>query len=174
MGPGLGLDWPGTGRFQGGAVHIRLYPDNDSALYIHAKAIVADAGRVRQRVRVGRRTSRSPASATTGNSVSSPATGRSWRPSARPSPRTTPQPGTQPSRRPCPSAPAHRAPGTRIQPHRLTDVACGQLISAAPSAANKERLHGSCAPRPPRPSAGFRPCCIPSSPVPLPPGAYRR
>ena len=34
-------------------VHIRLYPDNDSALYIHAKAIVADAGRARQRVLVG-------------------------------------------------------------------------------------------------------------------------
>ncbi len=34
-------------------VHIRLYPDNDSALYIHAKAIVADAGRAGQRVLVG-------------------------------------------------------------------------------------------------------------------------
>jgi cardiolipin synthase len=33
--------------------HIRLYPDNASALYIHAKAIVADAGRSGQRVLVG-------------------------------------------------------------------------------------------------------------------------
>ena len=34
-------------------VHIRLYPDKASALYIHAKAIVADAGRSGQRVLVG-------------------------------------------------------------------------------------------------------------------------
>ncbi len=34
-------------------VHIRLYPDSSAALYIHAKAIVADAGRRRQRVVVG-------------------------------------------------------------------------------------------------------------------------
>jgi len=33
--------------------HIRLYPDDSSALYIHAKAIVADAGRSGQRVLVG-------------------------------------------------------------------------------------------------------------------------
>ena len=33
--------------------HIRLYPDNGSALYIHAKAIVADAGRAGQRVLAG-------------------------------------------------------------------------------------------------------------------------
>ena len=33
--------------------HIRLYPDNGNALYIHAKAIVADAGRAGQRVLVG-------------------------------------------------------------------------------------------------------------------------
>ena len=33
--------------------HIRLYPDTSSALYIHAKAIVADAGRPGQRVLVG-------------------------------------------------------------------------------------------------------------------------
>ena len=37
---------------QAGA-HIRLYPDQASALYIHAKAIVADAGRSGQRVLVG-------------------------------------------------------------------------------------------------------------------------
>ena len=37
---------------QAGA-HIRLYPDKASALYIHAKAIVADAGRSGQRVLVG-------------------------------------------------------------------------------------------------------------------------
>ena len=33
--------------------HIRLYPDDSSALYIHAKAIVADPGRPGQRVLVG-------------------------------------------------------------------------------------------------------------------------
>jgi phosphatidylserine/phosphatidylglycerophosphate/cardiolipin synthase-like enzyme len=33
--------------------HIRLYPDQASALYIHAKAIVADAGRSGQRVLAG-------------------------------------------------------------------------------------------------------------------------
>ena len=33
--------------------HIRLYPDNGSALYIHAKAIAADAGLPGQRVLVG-------------------------------------------------------------------------------------------------------------------------
>lgn len=33
--------------------HIRLYPDNSSALYIHAKAIVADAGTAGQEVLVG-------------------------------------------------------------------------------------------------------------------------
>jgi cardiolipin synthase A/B len=33
--------------------HIKLYPDKASALYIHAKAIVADAGRSGQRVLVG-------------------------------------------------------------------------------------------------------------------------
>jgi phosphatidylserine/phosphatidylglycerophosphate/cardiolipin synthase-like enzyme len=33
--------------------HIRLYPDDSGALYIHAKAIVADAGRSGQRVLVG-------------------------------------------------------------------------------------------------------------------------
>lgn len=34
-------------------VHIRLYPDNDTALYIHAKVIVADAGRSGQRAMIG-------------------------------------------------------------------------------------------------------------------------
>jgi phosphatidylserine/phosphatidylglycerophosphate/cardiolipin synthase-like enzyme len=33
--------------------HIRLYADNSSALYLHAKAIVADAGRPGQQVLVG-------------------------------------------------------------------------------------------------------------------------
>ena len=33
--------------------HVRLYPDDSSALYIHAKAIVADAGRPGQQVLVG-------------------------------------------------------------------------------------------------------------------------
>jgi len=34
-------------------VHIRLYPDDSSALYIHAKVIVADAGRSGQRALIG-------------------------------------------------------------------------------------------------------------------------
>jgi phosphatidylserine/phosphatidylglycerophosphate/cardiolipin synthase-like enzyme len=34
-------------------VHVRLYADNSSTLYIHAKAIVADAGRSGQRVLTG-------------------------------------------------------------------------------------------------------------------------
>jgi phosphatidylserine/phosphatidylglycerophosphate/cardiolipin synthase-like enzyme len=41
-----------TGLARAGA-HIRLYPDKASALYIHAKAIVADAGRSGQRVLAG-------------------------------------------------------------------------------------------------------------------------
>jgi cardiolipin synthase A/B len=41
------------GELAGAGVHIRLYPDNASALYIHAKAIVADAGQSGQRVLVG-------------------------------------------------------------------------------------------------------------------------
>jgi cardiolipin synthase A/B len=34
-------------------VHVRLYPDDSNALYIHAKVIVADAGRAGQRALVG-------------------------------------------------------------------------------------------------------------------------
>lgn len=34
-------------------VHVRLYPDSSSALYIHAKVIVADAGRRGQRALIG-------------------------------------------------------------------------------------------------------------------------
>jgi phosphatidylserine/phosphatidylglycerophosphate/cardiolipin synthase-like enzyme len=41
------------GELARAGVHIRLYPDDSSALYIHAKAIVADAGRPGQRVLVG-------------------------------------------------------------------------------------------------------------------------
>jgi cardiolipin synthase len=37
----------------GAGVHIRLYPDDSHALYIHAKAIVANAGQPGQRVLVG-------------------------------------------------------------------------------------------------------------------------
>jgi cardiolipin synthase A/B len=36
-----------------GGVHVRLYPDDSSALYIHAKVIVADAGRADHRALVG-------------------------------------------------------------------------------------------------------------------------
>ena len=47
-------DWDTAFRELAGAgVHIRLYPDNSHALYIHAKAIVADAGHPGQRVLVG-------------------------------------------------------------------------------------------------------------------------
>jgi len=41
------------GELARAGVHVRLYPDDSSALYIHAKAIVADAGRPGQRVLVG-------------------------------------------------------------------------------------------------------------------------
>jgi phosphatidylserine/phosphatidylglycerophosphate/cardiolipin synthase-like enzyme len=41
------------GELARAGVHIRRYPDDSSALYIHAKAIVADAGRPGQRVLVG-------------------------------------------------------------------------------------------------------------------------
>lgn len=34
-------------------MHVRLYPDSSAALYIHAKAIVADAGRAGHRALVG-------------------------------------------------------------------------------------------------------------------------
>ena len=49
----------------GAGAHIRLYPDYSSALYIHAKAIVADPGRPGQRILVGSQTLPWPASATT-------------------------------------------------------------------------------------------------------------
>jgi cardiolipin synthase A/B len=47
-------EWDGafTELARAGA-HVRLYRDDSSALYIHAKAIVADAGRSGQRVLVG-------------------------------------------------------------------------------------------------------------------------
>ena len=41
------------GELTGAGVHVRLYPDDSSALYIHAKAIVADASRPGQRVLAG-------------------------------------------------------------------------------------------------------------------------
>jgi len=41
------------GELASSGVHIRLYPDSSAALYIHAKAIVADAGRPDGRVLVG-------------------------------------------------------------------------------------------------------------------------
>ena len=40
-------------RLARAGVHVRLYPDDSSALYIHAKVIVADAGRPARRVLIG-------------------------------------------------------------------------------------------------------------------------
>jgi len=40
-------------RLARAGAHIRLYPDTSQALYIHAKVIVADAGRTGQRVLIG-------------------------------------------------------------------------------------------------------------------------
>jgi cardiolipin synthase len=40
-------------KLAGAGVHVRLYPDDSTALYIHAKVIVADAGRPGHRVLVG-------------------------------------------------------------------------------------------------------------------------
>jgi phosphatidylserine/phosphatidylglycerophosphate/cardiolipin synthase-like enzyme len=47
-------DWDSAfSRLSRAGVHVRLYPDDSSALYIHAKVIVADAGRAGQRALVG-------------------------------------------------------------------------------------------------------------------------
>jgi cardiolipin synthase A/B len=47
-------EWdPAFAELAAAGVHIRLYADDSSALYIHAKAIVADAGRHDQEVLVG-------------------------------------------------------------------------------------------------------------------------
>ncbi len=40
-------------ELEGAGVHVRVVPDYSSALYIHAKVIVADAGRAGQRMMVG-------------------------------------------------------------------------------------------------------------------------
>ena len=47
-------EWdPQFSELAAAGAHIRLYPDDAAALYIHAKAIVADAGRPGQQVLVG-------------------------------------------------------------------------------------------------------------------------
>jgi cardiolipin synthase A/B len=47
-------EWdPAFAELAEAGVHVRLYPDDSSALYIHAKAIVADAGLPGQQVLVG-------------------------------------------------------------------------------------------------------------------------
>jgi cardiolipin synthase A/B len=47
-------EWDGAfAELARAGAHIRLYPDDSSALYIHAKAIVADAGRTGQQVLAG-------------------------------------------------------------------------------------------------------------------------
>jgi cardiolipin synthase A/B len=47
-------EWdPAFDQLAQAGVHVRLYPDDSSALYIHAKAIVADAGLPGQQVLVG-------------------------------------------------------------------------------------------------------------------------
>jgi phosphatidylserine/phosphatidylglycerophosphate/cardiolipin synthase-like enzyme len=40
-------------QLENAGVHVRLYPDSDDALYIHAKAVIADAGRSDQQIFVG-------------------------------------------------------------------------------------------------------------------------
>lgn len=46
--------WDGAfSELSGAGAHVRLYPDDSSALYIHAKVMVADAGRSDQRVLIG-------------------------------------------------------------------------------------------------------------------------
>jgi phosphatidylserine/phosphatidylglycerophosphate/cardiolipin synthase-like enzyme len=40
-------------QLENAGVHVRLYPDSDDALYIHAKAVIADAGRPDQQIFVG-------------------------------------------------------------------------------------------------------------------------
>jgi phosphatidylserine/phosphatidylglycerophosphate/cardiolipin synthase-like enzyme len=47
-------EWdPAFNRLTSAGVHVRLYPDDAGALYIHAKVIVADAGRPGHRALVG-------------------------------------------------------------------------------------------------------------------------
>jgi cardiolipin synthase A/B len=47
-------EWdPTFNRLTRAGVHVRLYPDDDGALYIHAKVIVADTGRPDHRALVG-------------------------------------------------------------------------------------------------------------------------
>ena len=47
-------DWDSAfSQLAAAGVHIRLYPDNSGALYIHAKAIVADVGRAGQQALIG-------------------------------------------------------------------------------------------------------------------------
>jgi cardiolipin synthase len=41
------------GQLTRAGVHVRLYPDSEKALYIHAKAVIADAGRSDQQIFVG-------------------------------------------------------------------------------------------------------------------------
>ena len=78
--------------------HIRLYPDNGSALYIHAKAIAANAGLPGQRVLVGSQNF-SVASLDYNRELGIRTQTRpSWQPSAPRSARITPRPRPTPRR----------------------------------------------------------------------------
>ena len=81
-------------------VHVRLYADDSSALYIHAKVIVADAGRSGQRVLVGSQNF-SVASLDYNRELGILTPTRPWWPrSPPPWPATTPKPSpTPPPRR---------------------------------------------------------------------------
>src|SRR3984957_15413158 len=47
-------DWDSAfSQLESAGVHVRLYADSDKALYIHAKAVIADAGRSDQQIFVG-------------------------------------------------------------------------------------------------------------------------
>ena len=137
-------------------VHVRLYRDESGVLYIHAKAIVADAAGPASGCWSAPRTSPSPASATTGSSASSPATGRWWPPSARRWPATMPVLLPTP-RQPRPGRPGRKRPGPSARP------------PPASTAPRTTRTTSTCTPTSPtaarpRPPAAIRTAIRPTAP----------
>lgn len=138
--------------------HIRLYADNSATLYIHAKAIVADAGPA-SGCWSARRTSPPPASATTASLASSPATRPSSRPSAPRSPPITPEAGPTP-RPPGPSRPGHRrqVPGAAPPQASITPVSTRTMSSSIPTSPTRTQPRRPTAtPAPTRPTAPATP-----------------
>jgi phosphatidylserine/phosphatidylglycerophosphate/cardiolipin synthase-like enzyme len=132
-----GSEWDEAfGELAGAGVHIHLYSDSSGALYIHAKAIVADAGLPGQRVLVGSENfsvaslsynrelgvvTTSPAVVAAINTAlaSDYAGATSYAPAAAPSKQA--------------AAPAGSLCGAPANPFHLTLCAGGQLVTAAPA-----------------------------------------